>query len=304
MRKAKRYVWGLVLLGALALGGCAWLLRPLEAKLTAQPTSGPAPLSVTFSAAGSTGPIVSFTLNFGDGSPAYSGTDLTVNISHTYANPGTYTAVLTVQDAAGRTATDSKTITVLPGTTASLGVTPASGPAPLEVLFLVQANAASGRKIVYWKIDFGDGNAYEFTADTPSLTLPLPYEYNEPGTYTATLTVRDNTNFTATAQVTVLVTTPPPSASLEASPTSGSAPLSVTFSCAAAAGAGAKITKWVLQFGDGSFTGQEGLNADSLSFTVTHTYVQTGSYTAVFRVWDSLDQMGQDAATLEVGEAP
>jgi len=304
MRKAKRYVWALLVLGALALGGCAWLLRPLEAKLTATPTSGPAPLSVTFSAAGSTGPIVSFTLDFGDSSPAYSGTDLSVNISHTYTTAGTYTAVLTVQDAQGRTASDSKTITVLPGTTASLGVTPASGSAPLEVLFLVQASAASGRKIVYWKLEFGDGNALEFDADTTSLNLPIPYEYEDPGTYTATLTVRDDQNFTATAQVTVTVTTPPPTVSLAASPDSGPVPLDVTFTCSATAGAGAKLTKWVLYFGDGTFAGQEGLEVDSLSLSLTHTYEQTGSYTATFKVWDSLNQVGEDTVEITVTEAP
>ena len=304
MRKMKRYLPAILMLVGLVLGGCAWLLRPLEAKLSATPTSGPAPLSVTFSAAGSTGAIVSFTLDFGDGSTPYSGTDLTLNISHTYNNPGTYTATLTVSDAQGRTATDSKTITVLPGTSCSLGVTPTSGPAPLDVLFIVNAQAASGRKLVYWKMEFGDGNVVEFTADTASLSLNYPYTYNDPGDYTAKLTVRDNAGFEATSQVTVHVTTPPPTITFTASPLSGPAPLSVTFSFTAEAGAGAKITKWTLLFGDGDFTGQEGLNVDSLTKTVTHDYTQTGSYTATLRVWDSLDQMSEDTVDIEVTAGP
>ena len=304
MRKLKRYFPAILMVVGLVLGGCAWLLRPLEAKLTATPTSGPAPLSVTFSAAGSTGAIVSFTLDFGDGSTPYSGTDLTVSISHTYNNPGTYTATLTVSDAQGRTATDSKTVTVLPGTSCSLGVTPASGAAPLGVLFMVNAEAASGRKIVYWKLEFGDGNEVEFTADTTTLSLNFPYTYTDPGDYTAKLTVRDNTGFEATSQVTVHVTTPPPTISLSASPTSGPVPLTVTFNFTATAGAGAKITKWTLLFGDGDFTGQEGLNVDTLTKTVTHDYTQTGSYTATLRVWDSLNQMSEDTVDIEVTEAP
>ena len=305
MRKMKRYFPAILILVGLVLGGCAWLLRPLEAKLTANPTSGPAPLSVTFSAAGSTGAIVSFTLDFGDGSEPYSGTDLTVSISHTYNNPGTYTATLTVSDAQGRTATDSKTINVLPGTSCTLGVTPTSGAAPLDVLFIVNAEAASGRKIVYWKLEFGDGNEVEFTADTTSLSLNFPYTYNDPGDYTAKLTVRDNSGVEATSQVTVHVTTPPPTiSSFTATPTSGSVPLTVNFSFTAEAGAGAKITKWTLLFGDGDFTGQEGLNVDSLTKTVTHEYTQTGSYTATLRVWDSLNQMSEDTVDIEVTEAP
>ncbi len=302
MRKAKRYAWALLVLGGLALGGCAWLLQPLEARLAAEPTSGPAPLSVTFSAAGSTGPIVSFTIDFGDGSPAYTGTDLTVSVSHTYNEAGTYTATLTVQDAQGRRATHSRTITVLPGTTASLGVTPASGPAPLEVIFVVQATAAPGRRIVRWKLEFGDDNALEFTADTTSLDLSIPYQYSEPGTYQATLTVTDNLAFIATAQVTVTVTTPPPSVQLTASPEDGDAPLPVTFTCSASAGPGAKITKWMLYFGDGSFTGEEGLEVETLGRTRNYTYTQAGSYTATFKVWDTLNQTSETTVTIEVTE--
>ncbi|MGQ9700503.1 MAG: PKD domain-containing protein, partial [Candidatus Bipolaricaulaceae bacterium] len=105
MRKANWHLPAVLALVGLFLGGCAWLLPPLTAKLAAHPTSGHVPLSVTFSAAGSTGPITAFTLDFGDGSSPYSGTDITVNISHTYNAHGTYKAVLTVQDAQGRTAT-------------------------------------------------------------------------------------------------------------------------------------------------------------------------------------------------------
>jgi len=105
--------------------------------------------------------------------------------------------------------------------------------------------------------------------------------------------------------VTVHVTTPPPTiSSFTATPTSGSVPLTVNFSFTAEAGAGAKITKWTLLFGDGDFTGQEGLNVDSLTKTVTHEYTQTGSYTATLRVWDSLNQMSEGTVDIEVTEAP
>lgn len=304
MRQKKWFLLAVSILIGLALGGCAWLLQPLQAKLTATPTSGPAPLSVTFSAAGSTGPITSFTLDFGDGTDPYSGTDITVNIVHTYAIPGTYTAVLTVRSAQGAVATDSKTITVLPGTTASLGVVPTSGPAPLDVIFTVQAQAAAGRKIVYLKLDYGDGNIDEMSADAPSLSLEIPHGYAEPGTYHPTLTVEDNTGYTVTATVTVEVTTPAPTVTLEANTTSGPVPLTVTFTGSATAGTGAKLTKWQLSFGDGSYKGQENLDLATLTITETHTYTQTGSYTATFRVWDNLGQVGEKTVEITVQEAP
>jgi PKD repeat protein len=150
----------------------------------------------------------------------------------------------------------------------------------------------------------GDGNVGEFTADTASLSLNYPYAYSDPGDYTAKLTVRDNAGFEAISQVTVHVTTPPPTITFTASPLSGSVPLTVTFSFTAGAGAGAKITKWTLLFGDRDFTGQEGLNVDSLTKTVTHDYTQTGSYTATLRVWDTLDQMSEDTVDIEVTAGP
>jgi PKD repeat protein len=65
--------------------------------------------SVTFNAGGSTDntAIISYTWVFGDGA---TGTGITT--THSYSTAGTYTARLTVQDAAGNTATATVTITV------------------------------------------------------------------------------------------------------------------------------------------------------------------------------------------------
>ncbi|WP_410671626.1 PQQ-dependent sugar dehydrogenase [Amycolatopsis sp. cmx-4-68] len=78
------------------------------AKAAADHTSGPAPLTVNFSSAGSADPggsALSYSWNFGDGS-----TSTAANPSHTYA-AGNYTAVLTVTNSAGATGTASVTIT-------------------------------------------------------------------------------------------------------------------------------------------------------------------------------------------------
>lgn len=98
-----RRIWkiGLVVVFGLGLAGCAWLFAPPQAVLTANVTSGVAPLSVTFSAAGSTGDIVSYTLTFGDGSDPATESNITVAVAHTYTTAGTYTATLTVQDNRG-----------------------------------------------------------------------------------------------------------------------------------------------------------------------------------------------------------
>lgn len=84
--------------------------RPPEAVASANPENGLAPLSVTFSSAGSSDPdegqTLSYSWNFGDGSP----TTTNPNPSHTYTVPGAYVATLTVADSLGLSSTDTVSI--------------------------------------------------------------------------------------------------------------------------------------------------------------------------------------------------
>ena len=77
--------------------------------------SGPAPLTVNFSSAGSIDPdgsLVSYAWDFGDG-----GSATAVNPSHTYTTAGSYTATLTVTDNEGATASATVSITATGDTT-------------------------------------------------------------------------------------------------------------------------------------------------------------------------------------------
>jgi PKD domain/RTX calcium-binding nonapeptide repeat (4 copies)/WD40-like Beta Propeller Repeat len=82
------------------------------AAFTATPTSGNAPLAVSFdgSASAPNATIVSYSWVFGDGQ---SGSG--AQISHTYTAAGTFTATLTVTDNVGATGQSSQTITVTRG---------------------------------------------------------------------------------------------------------------------------------------------------------------------------------------------
>ncbi len=84
--------------------------RAPTAVASANPTSGSAPLTVTFSSAGSSDPeggALTYSWAFGDGT-----TSTAANPTKTYAANGTYTATLTARDPQGATGTSSVTITV------------------------------------------------------------------------------------------------------------------------------------------------------------------------------------------------
>ena len=99
----------LILFLLAALSSCAFLLNtPPTAVITAAPQQGETPLTVTFSASGSSddGGIVSYLWEFGDGWTATG-----MSAFHTYTAPGTYLVWLTVEDEYGEV--DVASVTVL-----------------------------------------------------------------------------------------------------------------------------------------------------------------------------------------------
>ncbi len=84
--------------------------KPPIADAAADSLGGPAPLEVTFSSKRSTDPeksLVGYAWDFGDGEESSA-----ANPTHTYAENGVYTAVLTVTDSTGATSSDSLEIAV------------------------------------------------------------------------------------------------------------------------------------------------------------------------------------------------
>ncbi|MDP3859899.1 MAG: PKD domain-containing protein [Stagnimonas sp.] len=106
------------------LNFCAPNTEPL-ARLVATPTSGTAPLAVSFDAAGSSDAedaVVEYSLDFGDGSAPK--TQSAPGFSHTYTQEGFYNATLTVKDARGLSSSNVARVPI--------SVSKASTPPPVD----------------------------------------------------------------------------------------------------------------------------------------------------------------------------
>ncbi len=247
---------------------------------TADPKTGNAPLLVGFSANGADpeGQALTYSWDFGDG-----GTSLRQNPDHTYMQPGTYNAKITVKDSKGATGTATVQIVVNnpPGNvapTVDAAGDPTAGKPPLAVQFSATGSDPDGDTLTYsW--NFGDNGS--------SLLQNPSHTYTQAGTYTATVTVSDGRGGSATATVAVTVGNRGPTVTLSATPTSGKAPLMVAFSAQGSDPDGDALT-YRYDFGDGSkpVTGS----------TTTHRYTKAGTYTAKVTATDT----GGATATAQV----
>jgi len=181
-------------------------LDPPVAVLTAEPTSGAAPLAVSFSAEGSydiDGTIEDYEWDLdGDGDYNEPGDELNAKGSatayFTYTEDGQYTACVRVTDNDG--ASDTASVTSSIGTpTAQLVADPTSGAPPLLVNFDASGSSSPVGDIVKYEWDWdGDGNWDEDTGNTPTTS----HEYEE-GNYTASVKVTDELGGQDTASVSI-----------------------------------------------------------------------------------------------------
>ncbi len=240
------------------------------ADFSGNPTSGFAPLAVSFSDLSTNSPT-SWAWDFGDG-----GTSTAQNPSYTYASAGSYTVSLTATNAGG-TNTNTKvnyiTANVCTAPTAGFSGTPVSGDAPLAVSF---SDASSGA--TSWSWDFGDGGTS--SAQNPN------YTYSTPGTYTVSMTASNSCGSDQMIQTNyITVNTPPcnpPVASFSGTPTTGNAPLSVSFTD----GTSNAPTSWTWDFGDGG---------TSTAQNPTYSYAAAGTYTVSMTATNAC---GSDISTM------
>ncbi len=233
--------------------------NPPVANFSGNPTSGTAPLSVTFTDQSTNNPTT-WDWNWGDGTAH--GT--TRNPSHTYASAGAYTVTLTVSNADG---SDSEVknayITVTPPQqnppVADFSGTPTSGTAPLSVTFTDQ----STNNPTTWDWNWGDGTAHSTTRN-PSHT------YASAGAYTVTLTVSNaDGSDSEVKNAYIAVSAPqqnPPVAAFYGTPTTVDSGAAVSFFDQSTN----SPTSWTWNFGDNSPT--------STSQNPIHQYNRVGTF--------------------------
>jgi PKD repeat protein len=232
--------------------------EPPRAEFKAEPTRGPAPLSVQFSDL-SSGEVTSISWDFGDGT-----TSADPNPFYVYRTPGSYTVKLIARGPGGEdTAAKSNLITVEPPPRvpprADFSANPTMGTVPLTVQF---TNKTTGEtSSFFW--DLGDGGTS--TAQNPS------YVYRNAGTYTVKLTARGpGGEHTVTRSGLITATAPPtvapPRADFSANPTNGTAPLIVQFTNRTTG----QFTSLLWDLGDGG---------TSTANSPSYTYKTAGTYT-------------------------
>lgn len=148
------------------------------ADFNASPTSGTAPLTVTFTDT-SSGEITGRCWDFvaEDGADCVDGGGGSgAQAAYTYTTAGSYTARLTVTGPGGTDSTEANIRVGDPAPVANFSASPTSGTAPLTVGF----RSTSSGTITAYSWDFGDGGTS--TSANPSHT------YKSAGTYSVTLT--------------------------------------------------------------------------------------------------------------------
>jgi parallel beta-helix repeat protein len=227
-----------------------------SAEFSAIPTSGTAPLVVSFTDE-STGSITSWQWDFDNDTVV----DSTVqNPTHEYSSAGTYTVSLTVTGPGGNnTETKANYITVteapVPPAADFVG-SPTEGTSPLTVNF---TDLSTG-DITSWSWNFGDGG----TSTQPNPT----HKYTTAGIFTVSLTVDGPAGSDGEVKLNYITVydAAMPEANFAGDPTTGVAPLAVSFTDLSSG----QITSWAWDF--------DGFGVDSTAQNPTWLFATPGTY--------------------------
>ena len=246
----------------------------LKPAFTFTPTTPQENQTVLFDASTSTGSIVEYHWDFGDGDR-----DSGRTVDHDYSKAGTYVVRLTVEDGVGRTASVSQSVNVGAGVnpTAIFTFSP-TNPLPTTQIFFNASGsrAAPGRTISSYRWDFGDGSSG--TGVQPS------HAYALPGSYNVTLVVTDDAGRTATTTTGLTVLSDNPTAVFTFAPSNPTPGGAIAFNASGSqAVPGRTLTGFSWNFGDGT-TGS--------GVAPTKTYPTAGTRNVTLIVTDNTGKTG------------
>lgn len=179
--------------------------------------SGPAtvdagqPVTLDGQGSFSSGPLTSIQWDFGDGATGGGNSPSDLVVSHSYAQPGTYTVQLTLTDDLNQTDTASFDLTVQPGATTLLpppppppdpqpqpptaGIEGPSQAAVGEAVLFDGGYSQASSPLVAYQWGFGDGSGAEGMGVTHAFAVP--------GSYNVTLSVIDENGLSSSASHTI-----------------------------------------------------------------------------------------------------
>lgn len=244
----------------------------LMASFAAVPSSGPAPLNVTF-VDQSEGAPTFWNWDF-DGVSGWESSDQ--NPNYTYTSPGIYNVTLVVTNSTLASYQTSRNITVSnPVLSAQFAASPRTGYAPLNVSFIDQSIGAKS-----WNWTFGDNFT---TPDSENSAKNPLHTYTTPGWYSVNQNVSDNYTFLDGRTVNVsfenfihVLSPSLPEADFVATPLSGPKNLTVSFIDQTP---GTDNLTYIWNFGDNSL--------NDYTRSPIHTYTDEGSYTVSVQVTGS-----------------
>jgi PKD repeat protein len=238
-----------------------------------------------------TSDVLTYIWTFGDNTDPVVGT---AQISHLYANLGTYQVILKVQDNLGGTSRDTTTAVIsnnlLPIVELHASEMSVIGTCTdtYQIDFTIDSATDPDGSVVSYSWDFDDGSPTSNSSSTVSHTFAVP------GVYDVTLSVTDNEGAVTIEALRISLTADqPPAAAFSVPKDTVAINTNVTFNASASSDVDGGISTYVWNFGDGTVVTE-------YDPVAAHSYQTTGTAQVQLTVSDGCGKIGTASKFLRV----